>query len=158
MTDESSNVNYKYGIGDRFGVEILGLITDENGEPAYKTNYGAVRETDLEVLPRIRKVEKTEGDEAGTENSVFPYDYMLVVTKAYEESYEEHSFFHNWLDAYKEMFTSVIQDFPAPMVEQEMKSGRIKVDQYSAHVHRDEGKFIYRIIKLVDEEDDNAEG
>ena len=159
----STEKNYKYVVGDRLMIEIEGFTQDNEGNPAYETSFGAIRESDLETLkpvePIIKEVVKEVKSSSAEDNNV-----LLLVIRQNDMDYREQYFFDNWLDAYKEMFNFLIKDFTAEQVEEAMKSSQIKINQYSASVERDGGKYLYYIIKLnedpVDtyEEDDGAEG
>lgn len=158
----STEKNYKYVVGDRLMIEIKGFTQDNEGNPAYETSFGAIRESDLETLkpvePIIKEVVKEVKSSYAEDNNV-----LLLVIRQNDMDYREQYFFDNWLDAYKEMFNFLIKDFTAEQAEEAMKSSQIKINQYSASVERDGGKYLYYIIKLnkdsVDAyEDDGAEG
>ena len=159
----STEKNYKYVVGDRFMLEIEGFTQDKEGNPAYVTSFGAISESDLEtfkpVEPIIKEVVKEVKSSSVEDNSI-----LLLVIRQDDMDYREQYFFDNWLDAYKEMFNSLIKDFTAEQVEEAMKSSQIKINQYSASIERDGGKYLYYIIKLnkdpinTYEEDDGAEG
>lgn len=137
--------DYKFELGDKFEIEIEGFTQDENGNPAYETNFGALRESDIESLPMVKYDEAPQGEVSiiNDDNNV-----LLLITRLNDLDYQEKLFFDNWLDAYKKMFSLLCQDFTAEEVEEAMKSSQIKINQYSASMERAEGKFIYQIIKL----------
>ena len=109
---------YKYEVGDRFEIEVTGFTKDNEGNPAYDTTFGALRETDIEELPMVPyDVQPQEVPTVNDDNNV-----LLLITRLNDLDYQEKLFFDNWLDAYKEMFSLVCKDFTADEVEQAMKS------------------------------------
>ena len=133
---KTEGVDYKYDIGDSFTIRIEGFL-DDNGTPAYKTTFGALRESDLETLDMVP--EKNSGE------------VILLEVRQNDPDYRKVERFDNWLDAYREMFEKITEGKSSEEVEQEMKESLIRFAQYSASVVREEGRFFYYIIKLFDD-------
>lgn len=139
---KTEGVDYKYDIGDSFIIQVEDFM-DDNGAPAYKTTFGALRESDLDTLDRV-----PANDEIGS--------VLLLEVRQNDPDYRKIETFDSWLEAYREMFEKVIEGKTSEEIENGMKESLIRFAQYSASVVREEGRFFYYIIKLFD--DVEAEG
>jgi hypothetical protein len=136
---KAEGVDYKYDINDSFILRIEELMCTEDGEPAYRTNVGDILEEDLEGLELISKG-------AGNNN------VLLIEVRQNDPDYRNVIYFDNWLEAYKAMIRLVTDDSDSDELEEAMKTGIVRIAQYSASVVRGDGRFFFYIIKLSNRE------